>query len=175
MQATRDLLAETSMHALAAASEVKQRIASGIPYKRAERLATIDDVIDGLKSDDPAGRGRAIQDFWTLYIEDLRLGRSIDLWNEPVLIDGGKLRKNSYQVRLGLIGQFFISEDGEIAGIAAMEQSHDWHTDLAGFQLKQLRAVPRDSPGTQLPAPDSPTVRSDWNPTSGRRETGRRY
>lgn len=139
-QIAKDLLHQASGSSVRALEVVKKRVTSGIPYQRRERLRQIEQILGGLRSADIKTLAAALHDGCRFFAEELRLGRTITLWNEPVTMEDGRWQKHAYQVRLGLVNQFFISEDGQTICLAAQIPNQDWQAaDL--IQAQQLQAI----------------------------------
>jgi hypothetical protein len=109
--------AHTSL-VLPAAERMAIRIRRGIPYEREKRAARFDDV-----RKTPAAR--ALQDFWAAVAEELRLLKTRQLGNRMIDVGEGRT-KHAYVARLGLANEFFVSEDGEVVGIAAHAPGRPW-------------------------------------------------
>ena len=81
----------------------------------------------------------------------MRLLKTRQLTNAEVLLGGGRT-KHAYVARLGLVNELFVSEDGEIVGIAARRAAEPWRlvTDpvdrkriVNALQMLQQRRPPR--------------------------------
>ena len=131
------------------ASAIHDRIAAGIPYRRDERAQRFAHLTEALRGNDPDARAAALSDYWAAATEELRLAGTMQLWNEPVKLDGGKRQVNAYQLRLGLVNQLFITEDGHTAGTAAMRADTDW-LPIAPDAVRQTFDVARQQKSAQI-------------------------
>lgn len=125
-EATENLLSGSVERSLPVAIRIKERLDVGIPYRKRERQDKTNRIITGLEQSHLKDRAEAVLDCLSFIYEELRLADSISLWNEPVLLDEGKRSLHAYQIRMGLVEQYFISEDGQVAGIAAKKPGQDW-------------------------------------------------
>ena len=55
---------------------------------------------------------------------ELKLSNSVAFWNGPVNLLDNK-QKHAYWVRLGLINQFYMSEDGQNVNLAFLGNQHE--------------------------------------------------
>ncbi len=140
-QVTELVIARAAKIFLPAAERVKKRVDTGITYRRKERQEQIARIIEGIGNPDPQVQADSLNDYLSFLAEELRLANSVNLWNEPVLLDDGKRQKHAYQIRLGLVNHFFISEDGKTIGLAAKEADREWNLNLDDARQQQLRAV----------------------------------
>ena len=108
-----------------AAVRMAERVAKGIPYRRAERAEAL--RLTAESGDLPA--------LWTVIEEELRLMKTRELFNAEVEVAAGR-RKHAYRVRLGLINELFVTEDGAEVGVA----SHAAETPWAFLTAREERA-----------------------------------
>ena len=137
--------------------ETRRRIASGVPYRRASRLARLDGLAADLTDDDPAARAEAAAGLWTLLLDDIALARRIESINEPVHTDDGARRMHAWQVRIGLVQQAFLSEDGGTVGLSEPAEASAWRTGLsperAGAVRRAVGILRRQQRPTLVPLP----------------------
>lgn len=135
------LLSKAVEVAMPSVEKMTGRVSSGIPCRRKERREQIERIMAGLRSSVLREQADALVDYSTFHAEELRLANSIDLWNEPVLLDGGKREVHAYQIRLGLVNQFFVSEDGRTIGLAVGEVGREWDLKPDPVQCRQIRTA----------------------------------
>lgn len=99
------------------------RVSQGIPFQIAARHTQASGVTKDLASDDAARRIRAVAALAEFLTEELRLAATRQLIAQPIHLDNATHRVEAYQLRLGLVNQLFMSEDGEEAGYAAGGES----------------------------------------------------
>lgn len=99
------------------------RVSQGIPFQLAARHAQASGVTKDLASDDASRRIRAVAALAEFLTEELRLAATRQLIAQPIHLDNATRRVEAYQLRLGLVNQLFMSEDGEEAGYAAGGES----------------------------------------------------
>ena len=133
------LLTKTTNMILPVLKRMQYRVAAGIPYHRDERLARVESIIEDVSNADIMTKGEGLKNFWLFVSEELQLAKSIKLWNEPVFLEGGKRRKHAYQVRLGLVNQFFIAEDAVSIGLASKDAAGGWNMGLGELYCGKLR------------------------------------
>lgn len=121
-------LAAVSRTLLPLAQTLRARIDQGIGFRRSERLATIDNAIEGLKNDRPEPQSAGIRGLWTSLAEQAQLSLATQLWNEPVVM--GDKRIHAYVARLGLVAQWMVSEDAQTIGVSGPGSAGQWKTDL---------------------------------------------
>ncbi len=113
-------LEDEAARVLPVAGRMAIRIARGIPHEREKRAARFREVSKG-----GSPTARALQNFWSAVAEELRLLKTRQLTNRMIDLGGGRT-KHAYVARLGLANEFFVSEDGEVVGIAALSGDRPW-------------------------------------------------
>ncbi|MFB3066311.1 MAG: hypothetical protein ACE10D_07330 [Planctomycetota bacterium] len=98
-----------------AALRMAERVAKGIPYRRVERAQALREA---------AQRG-GLPALWTVIEEELRLMKTRELLNAEVEVAAGR-RKHAYRVRLGLINELCVTEDGAEVGVASHVAAAPW-------------------------------------------------
>ena len=114
------VLEDEAARVLPVAERMAMRIARGIPHEREKRVARFQEVS---KSDTPTAG--ALRNFWSAVAEELRLLKTRQLTNRVIDLGGGRT-KHAYVARLGLANEFFVSEDDEVVGIAALSGDRPW-------------------------------------------------
>lgn len=133
---------ETATEAVTAEAEsVRQRIERGIPMDRADRAGEAASVAQRAAGEEVQEQTGAVEDYFSLMGQELRRAGSRNRWNEPVHLDGGQRREHAYQVRLGLMSQMFVSEDGSLIGLAANSSQRSWRTELDRSLERSIRAA----------------------------------
>ena len=138
-------LEDEAASVLPVAERMAIRITRGIPHEREKRAARFQEVSKG-----ETPTARALQNFWSAVAEELRLSKTRQLTNRVIDLGGGR-KKHAYVARLGLANEFFVSEDGEVVGIAALSSDRPWRflkkpvdrdRVLSGLRILQQRRVP---------------------------------
>ncbi|MFA4985195.1 MAG: DUF3450 family protein [Candidatus Brocadiia bacterium] len=135
---------------LPVARRIRERIASGIAFNRDSRVKALDAVLTDMASGDTEKALSAFSGFWAIAENELKLSVTIDMWNAPVHIAQGDRILNSWQVRLGTVGHFFISEDRSQFGISSLSRDSEWDLDppsaldgiLSALDIMQRRRYP---------------------------------
>jgi len=135
------VVSQAAASALDAAGGMAARVRGGIPYHKPQREERIGRVVEGLEDRDLLVQADALSNYFSFCAGELRLAGSVQLWNEPVLLDGGERQTHAYQVRLGLVSQFFVSEDGGTVGLAARQTGREWDLEVNRSRQRQLRAI----------------------------------
>ncbi|MFW5871227.1 MAG: DUF3450 family protein [Verrucomicrobiota bacterium] len=127
---SKTLLARASRLALDKVEQIHSQVASGIPYRKEERLSMLQRILEGLRNTDPVSQADALLSLWTYAGKESMTAQTIDLRNERVQIDSGRRAVHAYVVRIGLASEFFVSEDGNRIGIASGKSGEAWNEDL---------------------------------------------
>lgn len=141
VQLIREMFVEISEKALTVAGSVRKYIEKGIPFHKQQRLSRVKQMLGDLRNSEIVTKGKALIALYKFIAEELRFGRSVDIWNEPVIIENGAVEKHSFQIRIGLVTQVFISEDGQSTGIAAKKKDTDWNVDIKNIYLPYLQKI----------------------------------
>jgi hypothetical protein len=147
--AAEQLIADMADKALPIVQQTLKRVDVGIPFQRGDRLIRIKDIIKGLKESSGISKGEALVDFFKLAGEELRHARAIEFWNAPLQI--GQQKLHAYVVRLGLVNQIFVSEDGQQVGIFGAEERGSWRRDLTEGERAQLLSALKILQGRRPP------------------------
>ena len=158
-QQNAKLLKQTAKLTLVYVRRFQSRVLHGIPYRRDQRNEKLNRVIQDLGHRDPAVAGETVIDFMAIASDELQLGQSIDLWNESVSVSPHGRRVHAYQLRLGLVQQAFVSEDGQWSRLASFSASQPWETQINDTHQEQLlqaiRILQKQSPPRLVPFPFS--------------------
>jgi hypothetical protein len=133
---------------LAAAAAL--RIEGGIPFRRSERVAELRaaaSLLEGAAADRAAGLRRLL----AFLDSEQPLLRSTEVWSAPVALDA-HTTVHAYHLRIGLIGQAFVSEDGAVAGVPAKEPGREWLLDLPAARQEAVCAALRVLQRRKAPA-----------------------
>ena len=134
----KDFISQVTKKGISDILGIKSQICEGILYQKKKREKQIEEILKRLKKTSFTLKIQGLTDFWSFVSEELRLGKSIQLWNETVLVEDGKRQKHAYQARLGLVNHFFISEDAKVFGIA---ERGNWRLKLDKEVKKQLQII----------------------------------
>ena len=124
-----------------AALRMAERVAKGIPYRRVERAEAL--LRTAERRDLPA--------LWTVIEEELRLMKTRELFNAEVEV-APDCRKHAYRVRLGLINELCVTEDGAEVGVASHAAAAPWEffttpeeraRVVSAVEIMQERQTPR--------------------------------
>jgi hypothetical protein len=94
------------------------RVQDGLLHDRAERVQALQRAGRLLASDEAAEQAEGIDRFLSLAEEDLRLASTIAIENRVVRLEGGRRETNAYVARVGLVSEFFVSEDRADVGLS---------------------------------------------------------
>ncbi|HLU40085.1 MAG TPA: DUF3450 family protein [Planctomycetota bacterium] len=157
----REALAALARASAEAARTIAERIEAGIPHDRKARAdgfrQTADRLGDGGEGAEAAQRAGAITAFLEAAAQHVVDGARIEVWNGPVDLDGGARRLDAWQLRLGHVGQFFVSEDGRVRGRWSGDARQPWKVETSpdlGRRIDQLVDVGRGRrPPALVPTP----------------------
>jgi len=108
------------------AEDLARRIRSGIPHRREERAKAFEEIAALLATDgDWEQRAEGVRRFLAAAGQELQLAATREVKSETVPVAEG-VRKPAYVARFGLVAEFFVTEDGLQAGIAAREEGRAW-------------------------------------------------
>ena len=100
-QIAKSLFYQSGEVAKLAVEKMKKRIAIGIPYQKRKRQQQINQIIHGLQSSTPRDQAIGLNDCCRFFTEELQLGKTIALWNGPVLIESGRRQKTCLSCSAG--------------------------------------------------------------------------
>lgn len=151
------LISELADRALPVAEKTKARIDAGIPFQKDDRLTRITAVVEGLKDKSPIKQGLALSELFSMAGEELRYARGIEFWNTRLPI--GEQKIHAYVMRIGLVNQLYISEDGLQTGIFDPKADGLWRKALSDQErdrvLNALRVLQGRQPPEIAPLPFS--------------------
>ncbi|MFT5288309.1 MAG: hypothetical protein ACI8QS_001279 [Planctomycetota bacterium] len=101
-------------------------IAEGIPFQREERAARLALIATELTGE-PEERARGLVELLGVLSEELRLAETTEERSIQLELPDGR-RVHAYVVRLGLLQEAFVTEDGVDAGLSV--PGGTWRTDL---------------------------------------------
>jgi len=89
--------------------DLRARIASGFPFKRAERLDALDEIAAQLESGalEPP---RVVNRLWRFYEDELRLTRDNGLYSQVIPLGGDRVLADI--AKLGAVAMYFVTRDG---------------------------------------------------------------
>lgn len=118
-------LADSVRAAARGAERMRARVAAGIAFRREERLAALDALLQRLRGADAPDAARAAEAWLDFAAGELRLARTLELVHEPVLYAGGERRAHAALARIGLVASFFVSEERTVSAWSGLGTS-DW-------------------------------------------------
>ncbi|MBK8066119.1 MAG: DUF3450 family protein [Rhodanobacteraceae bacterium] len=121
---------------LAAIDELRARIAAGLPFKQAERLAQLDDLkrqLEGGTLPPP----RAANRLWAAYEDEFRVTRENGIHSQTITLDGAEVLVDVAKV--GSMMLFFRAPDGRV-GIARRSGS-DWRFEPLADEAGQKQVL----------------------------------
>jgi len=122
------------------AEAFRKRIATGVPHARAARTERFGNIAAALNKPDATQEwADALNEFWDALNEELRLAGTRELVSAAVDLPGGR-RKHAYRLRLGLVNEFYRTEDGESVGLAAFGEEA-WRELPAGPMREAVAAA----------------------------------
>ena len=131
---------------LAAIEELRTRIATGLPFKQAERLAEIDDLRRQLEGGTLAAP-RAANRLWAFYEDEYRITRENGIYSQTISLDGAEVLVDVAKV--GSMMLFFRAPDGRVG--MARRQGADWGFELISDEADSKRVLAWfDSLGKQI-------------------------
>jgi hypothetical protein len=121
----RRLLADLARTAAPVAERMEARVRTGIPHRRSERAGELGALARILGGDEEEGRAGALRRFCVAAGRELQLAATRELSTGEVALGEGR-RKHAYLVRLGLVNELCVTEDGVYVGIAARDAEAEW-------------------------------------------------
>lgn len=116
--------------------ELRLHIETGLPFKRAERLAALDEVAQQMSSG-ILSASRAANRLWRFYEDEIRLTRENGLYRQSIAVDGESLLSDV--VRLGMMAMYFRTPD-ERYGMA-QQSAEGWQFHLISDEENQRRVA----------------------------------
>ena len=136
---TKQALAKNiKVNTLSSIGKIQNNIDTGITFKQAHRQATLLQTFDDLASTDTSTQINATTHFLTFLQNELKLSNTVSFWNAPVHLPDNK-QKNAYWVRLGLVNQFFMTEDGLDVHLAGRQNTQSFPKQLKNALPNQIK------------------------------------
>ena len=133
---------------------LRARVMDGIPYRHDDRLAEVNAALATLDAASLADQIEGVTQCWTVLGNELRLGRSVELYNAPVTLEGGKRKIDAYRIRVGTVFLGFAAEDGSEVGVHGPS---GWTTELSAQQrqaiVRNINVLRRREPPALAPLP----------------------
>ncbi len=104
-----------------AIASVRTYVESSLPFKKADRLAALDELEVNLETGvlEPS---RAANQLWTFMADEIRLTGEVGLYRQPITVDGKN--KLADVARVGMMNLYFRTEDDQV-GYWVPEQKDD--------------------------------------------------
>jgi len=104
-----------------AISDIKKSIASGIPFKTAERLAQLSELSDQIELDLlPAHK--AVNRLWAFVDDEIRLTKESGIYRQPINIDGKDVLADI--ARIGMVLMYFQNGDDTFGKVVKV--NNEW-------------------------------------------------
>lgn len=110
---------------LAALDGLRQHIATGIPFKQAERLAELDELKRQLEAG-TLGPPRAANRLWAFFEDEFRITRENGIYSQTIALDGKDVLADVAKV--GSMMLFFRLSDGRVG--AARKTGEAWRFEV---------------------------------------------
>ncbi|MEQ9012386.1 DUF3450 family protein [Algiphilus sp.] len=120
----------------AAITQMRAYIEAELPFKRAERLAALDEIQTQLDTGVVTGP-KGVNRLWSFYEDELRLARETGLFRQSVELGGE--RQLADVARLGMVGLYFRTEDGQVG--MAVEEGGQWRYQAVSDDAQQDQIV----------------------------------
>lgn len=121
-----------------AIAALKSHVASGFPFKQAERLAAVEEIEDQLNSE-ALSPARVVNRLWRFYEDELRLARENGLYSQTIELDGEPVLADV--AKLGVMAMYFTTLDGRMGYAARAEQGWRFVEADGGGERQQIRAL----------------------------------
>jgi Skp family chaperone for outer membrane proteins len=109
---------------------IASRLKTAIPHQRSAHQEELTGLATQVDSNDPGQQAAAVGDFFRWIGQRLPKARDRQTFHAPVRLENGRRRVHARQLRIGLVTQMFISEDGQRVGLASRQSDRAWLTDL---------------------------------------------
>ena len=116
--------------------ELRARIAAGLPFKQAERLAQLDDLkrqLEGGALPPP----RAANRLWAAYEDEFRVTRENGIHSQTITLDGAEVLVDVAKV--GSMMLFFRAPDGRVG--MARRSGSDWRFEALTDEARQKQVL----------------------------------
>ena len=121
---------------LSALQQLRQRIASGLPFKQSERLAELDELQRQVESGTLA-TPRAANRLWAFYEDEFRITRENGIYSQTIPLDGAEVLADVAKV--GSMMLFFRLSDGRVG--MAKSVGGDWRFEVLTDPADQKRVL----------------------------------
>lgn len=124
--------------ALDAADQLREVVATTLPFKQTERLEALSELRNEIESGAVAP-SRAINRLWRLYEDELRLTRDNGLYSQVIMLDGQSVLADV--AKLGAVALYFRTRDGRYG--LARRQGREWRFVVleSGRERNQVEAL----------------------------------
>jgi hypothetical protein len=121
---------------MSALQQLRQQIASGLPFKQTERLAELDELKRQIESGTLA-TPRAANRLWAFFEDEFRITRENGIYSQTIPLDGAEVLADVAKV--GSMMLFFRLSDGRV-GMAKASGS-DWRFEVLADPDDQKRVL----------------------------------
>lgn len=121
-----------------AIAALKSHVASGLPFKQAERTAAIEEIEDQLNTE-ALSPARVVNRLWRFYEDELRLARENGLYSQTIELDGEPVLADV--AKLGVMAMYFATPDGRMGYAAHSDQGWRFVEADGGGERQQIRAL----------------------------------
>ena len=123
---------------LAAIAQLKQHIATGLPFNTPQRLASLNEITDQLELDLlPAHK--AVNRLWAFVDDEIRLSRESGIYRQPILLGGSERLADI--ARVGLVGLYFKSGVNEFGKVSKTDSGWIFSVVHEDAQVSQIKAL----------------------------------
>jgi len=121
-----------------AIAQLKQHIATGLPFKTQQRLASLNEISDQLELDLlPAHK--AVNRLWAFVDDEIRLSRESGIYRQPILLGGSERLADI--ARVGLVGLYFQSGINEFGKVRKTANGWIFSVVHEDAQVNQIKAL----------------------------------
>lgn len=121
---------------MSALQQLRQRIASGLPFKQAERLAELDELKRQIEAGTLA-TPRAANRLWAFYEDEFRITRENGIYSQTIPLDGAEVLADVAKV--GSMMLFFRLSDGRVG--MAKANAAAWRFEVLTDPADQKRVL----------------------------------
>jgi hypothetical protein len=105
--------------ALFAAKTIRARIETSLPFKQAERLAAVDEIVADLEGD-KVDAATALTRLWRIVEDELKLVSEVGLHRQPVTLNGETMLADV--VRIGMSALYFKIDDNRMGRVIRVKE-----------------------------------------------------
>lgn len=116
-------------------AELRARIETGLPFKRGERLAQLDELERKLDEGVLTPQKATVQ-LWALVEDELRLTRENGMYRQIVELDGDEVLVDV--ARLGMVTMYFQSDDGRVGWVEKHGDDWRWKPTTTETEQQQI-------------------------------------